>query len=144
MIQDLKELSPKNEENPSTLLFARQTLVSYKLKELAKSGNYPELDKLVPELTQKRGLLFTNVPQSKIEKLLKEKYSALLQDPQAGDIAPKKVVVAAGIKEDMPFSLEERLTRLGLPIKVEKVRKDSIFCPFFENYSICLFICFFA
>lgn len=137
LMEDLKALTA-TEEHKAKLFFARRTLVSHELKEMSK--DYPELDKLIPYLTGKRGLLFTTLKKSEaIEKLLAEKYSGLEQDPQAGDMAPKKVLIPAGIK-DLPFSLEETLTRLGLPIKVEKVRKPIFF---FSSFVCAKFSMFF-
>eukprot|EP00759_Apiculatamorpha_spiralis_P001980 PhF_6_TR10677/c0_g1_i1/m.17256/K14815/MRT4; mRNA turnover protein 4 len=128
----LKELRLARQAD-SRMFLGNNRVMAVALGRNEEESVAPNLWKITKYVKGNAGLFFTNLPKAEVKKFFHEDF---VRDEFArtGNVAIQDVVLPAGAlpAETFPHNMVEQLTRLGLPVKLDRgiihIREDTQIC----------------
>uniref|UniRef100_A0AC34QLK5 Ribosome assembly factor mrt4 n=1 Tax=Panagrolaimus sp. JU765 TaxID=591449 RepID=A0AC34QLK5_9BILA len=108
----------KQLKDSSRIFFAGNGLMRVAFGKDKASEKAPGLHKITNVLKGQCGLIFTNLDDSTVKKLLNDFVDT--DYARAGQVVDETITLEAGLLPQFPFSVEPQLRKLGLPVKLEK------------------------
>mmetsp|Transcript_2381 Transcript_2381/g.3462 ORF Transcript_2381/g.3462 Transcript_2381/m.3462 type:complete len:221 (-) Transcript_2381:3554-4216(-) len=125
----IRELRMKIRDN-STLIMARNKVMAVAFGKTPSDSYKQDSYKISEQLTGVSGVLFTTLEHDELFTLVND---LVIREPAvAGFTVSQDIVIEQGKKEFLPFSLEEEMVYLGLPIKVTDRVIDVLY-----DYQVC-------
>nr|CCC94059.1 unnamed protein product [Trypanosoma congolense IL3000] len=121
----------------SRLFLGNNKILMFALGRDEASSQRTNLYKLGKYLTGSCGLFFTNLPAKEVKKYFEEVTAEVYA--RTGQVATCSLPLRAGPLTQFPHSMFDHLSRLGLPIKLEKgvivLLRDTTVCEVGETLS---------
>lgn len=102
----------------SRFFLGKNRVIQKALGEDSEDAYRPGLDQLASDLTGQVGLLFTSRPVDEVLKFFAEYQET--DFARAGFVPAATVTVPAGRLADVPHTMAETLTKLGMPVRLDK------------------------
>lgn len=126
ILQQIRE----ERRNDSRLFLGNNKLLMIALGRDDSSSQRPNLHKLSKYLTGSCGLLFTNLPHQDVKEYFKGVSADVFA--RTGQVATCPLLLRTGPLAQFPHSMFDHLSRLGLPIKLDKgvivLLRDTTVC----------------